>query len=63
MRPKSESRLEAPEALAQAAAVLLLEVMQDPALQTRYLRRARPFGLATEKQGLGKFRGALQLND
>jgi hypothetical protein len=42
MRPKSESRLEAPEALAQAAAVLLLEVMQDSAPQTRYLRDVLP---------------------
>ena len=42
MRPKSESRLEAPETLAQAAAVLLLEVMQDPALQSRYLKNVLP---------------------
>ena len=32
----------ATEALAQAAAVLLLEVMQDPGLQTRYLRDVLP---------------------
>lgn len=35
-----EILLEAPEALAQAAANLLLEVMQDPVLQTRFLRDA-----------------------
>ena len=33
-----EILLEAPEALAQATAHLLLEVMQDPGLQTRYIR-------------------------
>jgi len=31
-----------PEALAQAATDLLLEVMQDPGLQTRYLRDVLP---------------------
>ena len=34
--------LEAPGALAQAAADLLLEVMQDPVLQTRYLQDVLP---------------------
>lgn len=34
--------IEAPEAMAQAAADLLLEVMQDPGLQTRYLRDVLP---------------------
>ena len=34
----NEILLEAPEAMAKAATVLLLEVMQDPGLQTRYLR-------------------------
>ena len=42
MRPKSEILLQAPEALALAAAELQLEVMQDPALQTRYLRDVLP---------------------
>ena len=42
MRPKSESRLKAPQAMAQAAADLLLDVMQDPGLQTRYLRDVLP---------------------
>ena len=37
-----EILLEAPEAMAQAAADLLLEVMQDPGLQTRYLRDVLP---------------------
>ncbi len=37
-----EILLEAPEALAQDAADLLLEVMQDPGLQTRYLRDVLP---------------------
>ena len=37
-----ELLLEAPEAMAQAAADLLLEVMQDPGLQTRYLRDVLP---------------------
>ena len=37
-----EILLEAPEALAPAAADLLLEVMQDPGLQTRYLRDVLP---------------------
>ncbi len=37
-----EILLEAPEALAQAAADLLLEVMQHPGLQTRYLRDVLP---------------------
>jgi DNA polymerase-1 len=37
-----EILLEAPEALAPAAAALLLEVMQDPGLQTRYLRDVLP---------------------
>ena len=35
-------KLEAPEALAQAAAGLLPEAMQDPGLQTRYLRDVLP---------------------
>lgn len=38
MRPKGESLLQEPEALAQAAAELQQEEMQAPALQTRYLR-------------------------
>lgn len=42
MRPKGEILLEAPEAMAQAAADLLLEVIQDPGLQTRYLRDVLP---------------------
>jgi DNA polymerase I-like protein with 3'-5' exonuclease and polymerase domains len=37
-----EILLEAPEHLALAAADLLLEVMQDPGLQTRYLRDVLP---------------------
>ena len=37
-----EILLEAPEALAPAAADLLLEVMQDPGLQSRYLRDVLP---------------------
>lgn len=37
-----EILLEAPEALAQAAEDLLLEVMQDPGLQRRYLRDVLP---------------------
>jgi DNA polymerase I-like protein with 3'-5' exonuclease and polymerase domains len=37
-----EILLEAPEALASAAADLLLEVMQDPGLQARYLRDVLP---------------------
>lgn len=37
-----EILLEAPEAMAQAAADLLLEVMQDPGLQARYLRDVLP---------------------
>ena len=37
-----EILLEAPEAIAQAAADLLLDVMQDPGLQTRYLRDVLP---------------------
>ena len=37
-----EILLEAPEALAQAAADLLLELMRDPGLQTRYLRDVLP---------------------
>jgi len=37
-----EILLDAPEAMAQAAAGLLLEVMQDPGLQTRYLRDVLP---------------------
>lgn len=37
-----EILLEASEAMAQAAADLLLEVMQDPGLQTRYLRDVLP---------------------
>ena len=42
MRPKGETLLQAPEALAQPAADLLLEVMQDPGLQNRYLRDVLP---------------------
>jgi DNA polymerase I-like protein with 3'-5' exonuclease and polymerase domains len=37
-----EILLEAPEALSQSAAVLLLEVIQDPGLQTRYLWNVLP---------------------
>lgn len=37
-----EILLEAPEALAQAAADLLLQVMQDPGLQTHHLRHVLP---------------------
>jgi DNA polymerase I-like protein with 3'-5' exonuclease and polymerase domains len=39
---QDEILLEAPEALTQAAADLLLDVMQDPGLQTRYLRDVLP---------------------
>jgi len=37
-----EILLEAPESMAQAAAGLLLEVIQDPGLQTRYIRDVLP---------------------
>lgn len=38
-----EILLEAPEAMAQAAADQLIEVMQDPGLQTRYLLDVLPW--------------------
>jgi len=49
-----ELLLEAPEALAQVAADLLLEVMQDPRLQTRYLRDVLPLVAEASVGGLGR---------